>query len=444
MAMERLTISKNGRYFERDGKPFFWLGDTAWLLFAKLTPEEKRVYLQNRAAKGFTVIQATLVHEKGYCDTQGRFALVDDDFSQPCPNGYWRGVRDVVEFAAGCGLSMALLPAWGSFVKEGLLNLENAEGYAAFLAEQFGGYANVLWLVGGDVRGSDAPEVFDLIGRTLRRLCPNQLIGYHPFGRTSSSMYFHDCAWLDFNTFQSGHRDYTQRKLNAWDDANREDYWFGEDNFLYVLRDRAMEPAKPTLDGEPSYEFIPHGLHDSSKPYWQAYDVRRYAYWSLLAGSAGHTYGDNAIMQFHRYGDKADYGALQTWDVALHNPGGGQMRHARRLMVAIAWHTGESAQDLLAGAANLSEHAQVRVMRTSIAVCAYAYEGKPFALDTSGLRYLRVMGGWFDPVSGAFSPFGEVERGDGVRFIPPDRRCGQNDWALVLWNGDGDAPRFAP
>ena len=30
--MMRLTISENKRHFSLDGKPFFWLGDTAWLL----------------------------------------------------------------------------------------------------------------------------------------------------------------------------------------------------------------------------------------------------------------------------------------------------------------------------------------------------------------------------------------------------------------------------
>ena len=30
-----LTINERKRGFLRDGKPFFWLGDTAWLLFKK-------------------------------------------------------------------------------------------------------------------------------------------------------------------------------------------------------------------------------------------------------------------------------------------------------------------------------------------------------------------------------------------------------------------------
>lgn len=57
-----LSISDNKRYLIKDGKPFFWLGDTAWLIFANITEEEAYIYLKNRADKGFTVIQAVLVY----------------------------------------------------------------------------------------------------------------------------------------------------------------------------------------------------------------------------------------------------------------------------------------------------------------------------------------------------------------------------------------------
>lgn len=78
-----LTLSKDRRYFLRNGKPFFWLGDTAWLMFQKLTMDEALVYLENRAAKGFTVIQATLVHTDDYRNRAGSPALLNDDFSHP-------------------------------------------------------------------------------------------------------------------------------------------------------------------------------------------------------------------------------------------------------------------------------------------------------------------------------------------------------------------------
>src|SRR5437879_2324764 len=55
----KLKVSSNGRYFvNEDGKPFFYLGDTAWLLFQRFHREEVEEYLKDRAGKGFTVIQA--------------------------------------------------------------------------------------------------------------------------------------------------------------------------------------------------------------------------------------------------------------------------------------------------------------------------------------------------------------------------------------------------
>ena len=60
----QLRVSENQRYLQTaDGKPFFWLGDTAWELFHRLTREEAEKYLKNRADKGFTVIQAVALAE---------------------------------------------------------------------------------------------------------------------------------------------------------------------------------------------------------------------------------------------------------------------------------------------------------------------------------------------------------------------------------------------
>ena len=57
-----IRISSDGTTFvDTKGAPFFWLADTAWMIFSKLTREEASVYLADRAAKGFTVIQAYMV-----------------------------------------------------------------------------------------------------------------------------------------------------------------------------------------------------------------------------------------------------------------------------------------------------------------------------------------------------------------------------------------------
>ena len=96
-----------------------------------------------------------------------------------------------------------------------------------------------------------------------------------------ASLYREDfAAWLDFHMFQSSH--------GAQD----------HDNGLYAEYDYALTPAKPTVDGEPRYEQMPVGFYFrnySRMVRFDDYDSRQAAYWSLFAGAAGHTYGNNNI-----------------------------------------------------------------------------------------------------------------------------------------------------
>lgn len=62
--MERITVSPNKRFLATEsGAPFFWLGDTAWELFHRLTRAEIETYLDNRCEKGFNVVQAVALAE---------------------------------------------------------------------------------------------------------------------------------------------------------------------------------------------------------------------------------------------------------------------------------------------------------------------------------------------------------------------------------------------
>jgi len=139
--------------------------------------------------------------------------------------------------------------------------------------------------------------------------------------------------------FQSGHRRYDQDTLGLY---------YGEDNWKYTTDDYKKTPIKPTLDCEPSYEGIPQGLHDPAQPYWDDSDVRRYAYWSVFAGGCGFTYGNNAIMQFHKEGDKKPaYGVKDYWKEALNAPGASQMKYLKQLMLSRPYFDRIPAQELI-------------------------------------------------------------------------------------------------
>src|SRR5215208_341646 len=109
----QLKVSDNKRFLIKgDGSPFFYLGDTAWELFHRLDREQADRYLQDRAAKGFTVVQAVAIAElQGHSDPNpyGHLPLTDLDPAKPATkdganNDYWDHVDYVVNKANSLGL----------------------------------------------------------------------------------------------------------------------------------------------------------------------------------------------------------------------------------------------------------------------------------------------------------------------------------------------------
>jgi hypothetical protein len=435
----KLQVSRNGRFLQQEnGQPFFWLGDTAWLLVQKLDRDEVRIYLQDRRDKGFNVIQMMLIHELPEKNDYGDSPFIDNDPARPDttpgndPNDpleydYWDHVDYIADQAAAAGIYLGMVVAWGSVVKSDFLTVDNAEIYASWLAERYKGRPNIIWITGGDIRGDDHPQVWRLIGATLKKKDPNHLITFHPFGRTQSSTWFHHEAWLDFNMFQSGHRRYDQ--MRPGDDPAT---WKGEDNWKYVREDYALLPVKPTLDGEPSYENIPQGLHDPSEPYWTDADARRYAYWSVFAGACGYTYGDNAVMQMHKPGEgPGAYGVRNYWYEAIHDPGAGQMHYLKSLMLSRPYFERRPDQSLVAGE-NGQKYDYV------IATCGksydffYTYTGREFDVMMGKISGKQTKAWWYDPRTGDCSEIGILENSGIRHFDPPGEPQPGNDWVLVL------------
>ena len=106
----QLKVSANGRYFvDQDGKPFFYLGDTCWLLFQRLNRDEVEEYLKDRAGKGFTVIQAYVIRGLGKRHPDGNSSLLGEtpfiDRDAPRPNeAFFKNVDYVVNRANELGL----------------------------------------------------------------------------------------------------------------------------------------------------------------------------------------------------------------------------------------------------------------------------------------------------------------------------------------------------
>ncbi|MBV4357647.1 glycoside hydrolase family 140 protein [Pinibacter aurantiacus] len=435
-----LKISANHRYFtDGKGKPFFWLGDTGWLLCSKLNREDVVKYLNDRKAKGFNVIQTSMLHGLNAVNAYNDSALINRDISKVKTsadsdhNNYWNHIDFIIDEAARRGIYMALVPTWGSgAVKSGHVTLAQAKAYATFLAERYKNKPNIIWLNGGDVKGADSIDVWNTIGSTLRAKDPNHLITFHPRGRSTSSIWFHNEAWLDFNMFQSGHKDYRQDTMKNDTKENIGDIHFGEDNWKFVQMDYTLTPVKPTIEGEPSYETIPHGLHDSSAPRWKDCDVRRYGYWAVFAGGAGYTYGNNAIMQFHKKEDKSgSYGVNSYWQDELNAPGASQMIYLKNLMLSKPYFDRVPDQSLIAGDQG-KQYNYVIATRGKNYAFAYTYTGRTFSINMGKISGAKVKASWYSPRDGKYTSIGTFTNKGVQSFDPPGEQKEGNDWVLVL------------
>ena len=62
--VSQIQVSENGRFLSENGKPFFWLGDTDWEMFHRLTREEIEEFINMRSEQGYNVLQAVALAEE--------------------------------------------------------------------------------------------------------------------------------------------------------------------------------------------------------------------------------------------------------------------------------------------------------------------------------------------------------------------------------------------
>jgi len=424
----RLRVAANRRYLEYDdGRPFFYLGDTAWELFHRLRREEIEYYVENRARKGFTVIQAVALAELSGLDTPnvyGERPLIDNDPTRP-NDAYFKLIDVTVQMLGRWGMFLGLLPTWGCHWKlnaggqTGIFTSETAAVYGRFLGERYRD-APLIWILGGDQNATDPREraVIEALAGGLRQGDDGQhLITYHPRGPGQSSDLWHNAEWLDFNMSQSSHgaRDH--------------------DNGLFAEHDYGLIPPKPTLDGEPRYEMIPVGFYNSDTVQVRRFDdadVRQAAYWSLLAGACGHTYGHNSVWQMWEPKRRPVIGACVPWQTALDHPGAFQMGYMRRLFESRPFHKLAPAQAvILDGPRNGG--AKIRAARAIDGSFAFIYSprGEPFTVHQGIIAAPRVCASWFDPRYGVETPLHTTDTPNIQTFVPPTagRGC---DWLLIL------------
>jgi hypothetical protein len=306
-----IKVSPNGRYFvDQKGKPFFWLGDTAWPLFAQYSKEDAETYLANRSAKEFTVVQGVLAWGGGTGfeskapgpNFAGDKPWLNDDPATP-NDAYFKHVDYLLEFAQQKRVVLAMLPTWGYYVCDvQAIHMGNARAYGRWLGTRYRSVPNIVWVSGGDRIPTRYESVYRELALGLREGDGGaHLITYHPCGWRSSSQFFHQENWLDFNM------------IETWTE------WYKV--HPTVMSDCLLTPVKPVVLGEGAYEDGPEYPLGPITPLV----ARKQAWWTFLAGGF-HTYGQNQMWRME-----------PGWLSSLDTPGAFHMSVFKKVVTAREW-----------------------------------------------------------------------------------------------------------
>ncbi len=420
----QFSVSANKRFLLKEGKPFFWLGDTAWELFHRLNRTEADSYLKKRNEQGFTVIQAVVLAELDGLHTpnaNGDLPLINDDPTKPNEK-YFEHVDYIVDKAASYNMNIALLPTWGDKVFKDnwgagpeVFNAANAGVYADWLATRYKDRKNIIWIVGGDriPRNKSDVNTWRVMGKAINKATGgNAIISFHPQpNKLGSAEWFHQDEWLSFNMFQTGHC----RNAAVYDKIQA----------VYN-----MTPVKPVLDGEPIYEDHPVCFNVKDLGTSNAYDVRRSAYLALFAGAFGHTYGCHDVWQMYAENRQPVNGPHFTWLQALDLPGANQMIYVRKLIESFPMNERVPDQSIVQEAdTNPAERIQSTRGRNYLMV--YSTAGKPFTVVMGKISGKQLQGYWYDPRNGKMTNLPVTDNVGTKKFTPPTSNYGQ-DWVLVL------------
>jgi hypothetical protein len=445
--LPRIRVSDNKRFLvTEEGKPFFYLADTGWELLHRLDRKQAVEYLDKRASQGYNAIQAVALAElDGVTDPNpyGHLPLIDKDPARPAitPGAnpgdskaydYWDHVDYIVDQANARGIYIALLPSWGRWVnntgktEESLLTPQNAQKYGEFLGRRYG-RKGIIWILGGDRTATGFEETWRALARGVAIGVAGKedyeavLMSFHPRGGETSSTWFHDDPWLDFNMHQTGHG--LAALTRGW---------------AKIEKDYARAPVKPVIDGEPLYEDHPLAFRAKDNGYSFDAHVRQRAYWHVFSGSCGHTHGNHSVWQMYAPGRRPVNGPLFYWNEAIHRPGAAQMQYVRRLMESRPYLSRVPDQSLVADALDGSD--RISATRGDGYAFIYSGNGRKFTVNLGKISGERAKAWWYNPRTGTATETETIANTGTREFTCPSEGFG-SDWVLVL---DDASKKFAP
>ena len=402
----------NRRWFVHDdGKPFFWLADTAWAAGAKATQTEWRQYVEYRAEQGFNVVQLNSLPQFDGGEPQNRMPFGTEwNVDRPDPT-YFDTLDLLVEIAVENGIFPAFIVLWFNYVQGANktrgsytdyrhpFTMEQAEQYARFLAARYGAYG-AIWLLSGDTKFEAENElaIYRTVATAIGESVSHPLRAFHPTTNQVTPALANDEGWIEFHTYQSGH------------------HWAEHTEYEPAMTHRALEPPRPVLNCEPRYEDM--AGPDNSVRFDRA-AVRRAAWTSVLAGAdAGITYGAHGVWPWYRRGERFwaayGWGIPRPWESALELPGAQDYSTMKTFLAGFGGNSLEPDQSVLIG----HDDSVRAAMIGDDVLLIYSPVQQSIRLDRSAIdgnvRDLR----WVDPITSRRAYAGVRQEDDRIIVKP--------------------------
>lgn len=282
--------------------------------------------------------------------------------------------------------------------------------YGKWIAARYAEKENIIWMLGGDRPLEEKHKrIVDAMAKGIREADANHRITFHPSGGRTSLNTWGDPEYIDFHTAQTGHG------VGMCYESDR------------IMLEMACGSPKPYMDSEPRYEDHPACFNDQIGYFWNADDVRQNAYWNLMTGVCGHTYGNHCIWSMTK--EPRSYFPF-PWDEALLHPGAEQIHLIKDLRLSHEYFSFRPAPELLAFQYEGMGH--LAAGRGDDYGYIYTPLGLPVTVHLSefkGSEQIRAK--WFDCRCGATQVFAILPNRGKTTLVPPTQGKGC-DWVLIL------------
>ena len=416
-----VRVARDHRHLEHaDGTPFIWLADTIWNGARLAAPANWDFYSQARASQNFSAAQWAVAPGE---DAKGETAIAGFPERIAVNPAFFQRLDAKLETLSRAGILSGIVP---------LLELDSQRGAGPELSDEQTlllvryvvarwGAEPVVWLLAfdNDSQGKKASR-WKSIGQAVFAQRAHAPVLLYPGESSQLLDEFRDQSWVDIFGFKTV-SDLTDQALK-WTFAGP------------FAKEWSKLPERPLLP------FLP--FENTVRPQpgkrFNADDVRRAAYWSLLlAPTAGLSYGARGVADWDT-SIETGTNQLQTadlpmWQKSMFMPGAKQMAQLAKFLGSLDFGRLRPQPKLLA-----SQPGDASPLRWTAAASTeagdlslvYVPEDRSIELILDSLPASPVVT-WFNPRTGQNNPAVAVVSARTCQFPTPD----PGDWLLVLKAG---------